>query len=365
VTRLGDLPLLTEDQPGTGGGMVELSDFRVEEIAAYAPSGDGEHCMVLLEKTDLTTPVALRRVCEGLGVDPARAGYAGLKDRHGITRQWISVHDVDPTRVDPMRVRQLALPGIQVLQAERHRNKIKTGHLRGNRFQIVLRDTVADGVQRAGEVLRRLEHTGLPNYFGDQRFGRQGDNAQRGLALLRGELRVKDRFQRRLLVSALQSAMFNAVLARRIEQQAVMRLWGGEVLQKVERGGMFVNNPDEIEIDQRRLEARELCITGPICGPRMPLPAPGSQALEQEQQVFLEHGVTPQHFAAMGRIARGGRRPLTVLVAAAVVAQVAEGLQLSFSLPPGAYATVLLREVTKQAVQREVEAEDHSLIESD
>ena len=121
------------------------------------------------------------------------------------------------------------------------------------------------------------------------------------------------------------------------------------MLQRVASGGLFVNDPSERELDQRRVDAGELCITGPICGPRMPLPREGSRALELEQQVFRRHDLAPEAFGALGRIARGGRRPLTVQVESATVEQVPEGLRLTFSLPPGAYATVLLREVTKPA----------------
>jgi len=327
--------------------MVELEDFHVEEIPAYAPSGSGEHCLVLLEKRDLTTPAAIRRLCGALGLDPAAAGYAGLKDRHGVTRQWISLH-----QVEPQRVRAVELEGLRVLEAQLHHNKLRPGHLRGNRFEVVLRGTVDDAMERARAVLGRLTREGLPNYFGDQRFGREGDNAAEGLRLLRGELKLRDRFKRRLLASALQSALFNDVLAVRTSQGMLRRIWGGEVLQRVDSGGLFISDPCERDLDQRRLDAGELCITGPICGPRMPLPAPGSQALELEQQVFQQHGVTPEAFGALGRIARGGRRPLTVQVESATVEQVPDGLRLTFSLPPGAYATVLLREVTKQEEAR-------------
>lgn len=338
-----ELPLLTKELPGSGGAVRELDDFYVEEIPAYTPSGSGEHCFALIEKRDLTTPAAIRRLCDAVGMNPEAAGYAGLKDRRGVTRQWISLHGADPQAL--LKVEQ---EGLRVLEAGRHGNKLRTGHLRGNRFRIVLRGTAVDGEARAAAALARLASEGLPNYYGGQRFGREADNAVQGLQLLRGELKVRDRFRRRLLISALQSALFNEVLARRVEQGDLRRLLGGEVLQKVESGGLFVNALEEREVDAARLAAGEVVITGPICGPRMPLPAADSPALALEQAVFTEAGVQPADFSALGRLARGGRRPLTVPVHDATVRPVPEGLRLDFALPPGAYATVLLREVSKQ-----------------
>jgi tRNA pseudouridine13 synthase len=335
-----DLPLLTADLPGTGGWMVELADFQVEEIPSYAPSGAGEHCLVLIEKRDLTTQEAIRRLCDALGLDARSAGYAGLKDRRGVTRQWVSLH-----RADPAAVSRVELSGLKVLEVGLHQNKLRTGHLRGNRFRVLLRGAQADADAVARRVLERLESEGLPNFFGLQRFGRHGDNAERGLRLLRGQLKVRDRFQRRLLASALQSQLYNDVLAARLSERTHRRLLGGEVLQKVESGGLFVS--EELDVDARRLAAGEVVITGPICGPRMMQPCPGSPALAVEERVLADHDISADDFASLGRIARGARRPLTVPVLGATVEPSSDGLWLGFALPPGAYATVLLREVTK------------------
>ena len=330
----------TAGLPGTGGWMAELDDFRVEEIPAYAPSGAGEHCLALIEKRDLTTPEAIRRLCGVLGVDAGRAGYAGLKDRHGVTRQWVSLQGACPEEV--LRVQR---PELRVLEAALHGNKLRTGHLRGNRFRAFLRGARQDGAPLALSVLERLAAQGLPNFFGQQRFGRQGDNAEQGLRMLRGQLKPRDRFRRRLLVSALQAHLFNQVLARRMEAGAHRRLLGGDVLQKVDSGGLFVS--DQEDTDAERLARGEVAITGPICGPRMVLPAPGSPAMALEQAVFQENGVSPEDFAKLGRIARGARRPLTVRVQHAGVDPASDGLWIEFVLPPGAYATVLLAEVSK------------------
>jgi tRNA pseudouridine13 synthase len=332
--------------PGSGGRLERLEDFRVEEIPAYLPSGAGEHCMALVEKRGLTTPEAIRRICSACGADPARAGYAGLKDKQGVTRQWISLHGVSPRRV-----RAVQVPDLQVLQADLHRNKVRTGHLRGNRFAVVLRGTSTDAPRLAEAILDRLTEEGLPNYFGEQRFGRAGDNAEQGRRLLRGEAAApREKFKRRLLVSAFQSLLFNSVLMRRLQQGVVGKLLGGEVLQRTDSGGLFVS--EEQLVDQQRLDAGEVVITGPICGTRMPWPLTGSPARRLEEQILTEHEIGPEDFKRAGRLARGGRRPIAVPVREARVEPIEQGaLRLTFTLPAGAYATVLLREVAKRDVR--------------
>jgi tRNA pseudouridine13 synthase len=339
------LPLATAELPGSGGAPREPEDFVVEEIPAYEPCGEGAHCFALIEKRGLTTPQAIARIARALELPAAAAGYAGLKDRAAVTRQWISLEGARPDALAA-----LALDGVRVLAARLHRNKLRTGHLRGNRFTIVLRGVHDGALARARAVLGALAAGGLPNYYGAQRFGRDGANARRGLELLRGG-RERDRTRRRLLVSALQSLLFNELLARRVAERALRVLLGGEVLQRVDSGGLFVS--DDRARDQARLARGELVVTGPICGPRMPLPLAGSPALALEEEVFAAHGLTPASFAALGRLARGGRRPLEVQLSATEVAEIADdagrpALRLEFALPAGAYATTLLREVAKR-----------------
>jgi tRNA pseudouridine13 synthase len=196
-------------------------------------------------------------------------------------------------------------------------------------------------------VLSCLARSGLPNYFGPQRFGRRGDNALRGLEIVHGARPLpQDRQQRRMLISAAQSLLFNQSLAWRVEQDALGRLLGGEVLQKCDSGALFVS--EDAAVDGPRLERKEVVITGPICGPRMPRPLEGSPARLQEDALLESQQVTLQDFGRLGRLARGGRRPLAVPLAEVELEPLAGGLRLSFALPPGSYATVLLAEVTKE-----------------
>lgn len=334
-----DLPKLASELPVTGGQLGGPEDFRVEEIPAYLPTGEGEHLYLLIEKRRLTTPQAVERLCRHLGASTREAGYAGLKDREAVTRQWISIFGGDARQAASFEHEEL-----RVLDISRHANKLRTGHLRGNRFTLVLHDVVADALGRAEAVLARIEQVGLPNYYGPQRFGRYGDNASVGLAALRGEGKLpRDRQRRRLIISAAQSQIFNEALAERLESDSLKRLCGGEVLQRLDSGGVFVS--EDTAEDQRRLDAKEVVITGPICGPRMPRALEGSPAALREQELFERLGVDPDAFSRFGRLARGGRRPLVVHPAEVGLVGAEDSLTLRFTLPAGSYATVLLREI--------------------
>ena len=180
------LPYLTGDLPGTGGTLRSRDDgdFRVDEVPAYPPEGRGDHVFVHIEKRGLTTPQAADAIAGALGVRGADVGWAGMKDRHAITRQWLSL----PPPCSPEVAAALTLDGISILAAVRHPHKLRTGHLRGNRFTLAVRGV--DGgaraaVRRAEAIAARLAQApGCPNWYGAQRFGVAGDNAARGRALL-------------------------------------------------------------------------------------------------------------------------------------------------------------------------------------
>src|SRR5581483_10492101 len=163
-------PLLTQGLPGLGGRLkVELEDFEVEEIPAYEPSGSGEFLYLWVEKRDMGAEYFTRQVARRLEIGPGEVGMAGLKDRRAVTRQWVSV----PAGAEPHLAR-LDGDGMRLLQVSRHGNKLRVGHLRGNRFRILLRDASADDAALAAVVQRLREH-GLPNYYGAQRFGKDGE----------------------------------------------------------------------------------------------------------------------------------------------------------------------------------------------
>lgn len=339
----------TAELPGTGGVLKATpADFVVEELPVYEPTGEGTHVFATIEKIDLTTPEAIRRLARALGVGDRDVGAAGMKDRRAITRQRLSF----PPPVTPEAVLALDLPGIKVLDARRHGHKLRTGHLSGNTFRLVVRELtcpVDEAVARARAILAALAvPPGLPNWYGEQRFGAAGDNAARGLAVLRGERPVpppRDGREKRLLVSALQSSLFNEVLARRLADGTFAQVIEGDVLKKVATGGTFVS-PDAA-VDGPRLASGEVCPTGPMFGPKMVAPTPGSAAARLEDEVLAAAGVRLDEFGR-GGLAEGTRRPLAVPLGDAHAEATDDGgLRVTFSLPPGAYATVALGEVTK------------------
>jgi tRNA pseudouridine13 synthase len=183
----GSLPFLTAELPGVGGVIKSRpEDFLVEELPLYEASGSGSHTYALIEKTGIGTREALDRLARALNVARRDIGLAGLKDAQAVARQWISLEHVPPERLD-----NLSLAGVQVLQATRHTNKLKPGHLRGNRFVIRLRRftlPLTEAARIAGETLAILSRRGVPNYFGPQRFGNHQDNHLLGKAVVKNDV---------------------------------------------------------------------------------------------------------------------------------------------------------------------------------
>jgi tRNA pseudouridine13 synthase len=334
--------------------------FIVEEIPAYPPSGEGTHTFLWIEKRDLTTFDAIARIAAALEIAPRDMGYAGLKDRHALTRQWLSAPGVEPARAlaigDPATDAGLA-PDLAVLIATPHPHKLRLGHLRGNRLEVVLTGTADDAELDALEGrFAALVARGVPNRFGAQRFGARGDNAAVGLALLRGERRERDRRRRRLLLSAVQSAVFNRALELRAATGDLAQVRLGDVLQKTETGGLFVST--DPAIDQERVDRGEVVPTGPLPGGREIEPPPDSPARAIEDEAIAAIGATRDDFLRAGRELPGARRPVLLKVTADGESFVREaageaggsdpagpGLRaarLRFSLPAGGYATVVI-----------------------
>jgi tRNA pseudouridine13 synthase len=327
-------------------------DFVVEEIAAYAPSGAGDHVFVRFTKTELTTLDAVRTIARALSCDPREAGFAGMKDKRAVTTQTLSVHA--PRGVDPKdlarRASALSLEGIAVHDATPHGNKLKPGHLAGNRFAITLR---AVPVERVGEVTRSLDrvaHEGIPNAFGPQRFGRGGDNPARALAWLRGEEpRPRDPRVARLLWSSLQSAVYNAVLDARVQDGTWATPVEGDLLKLRSSGGLFVCA--DVQTDRQRASGGELSPTGPIIGARMRRPEGSASELERRiAGEILGESFDLNRTRSLGE---GSRRALCLWVEGlrweeAKEAPGAPGgnrsacLRVYFVLPKGAYATTVL-----------------------
>ncbi len=189
-----NLPYLTRDFPGIGGSIKQRDeDFFVQELPLYDASGQGEHVYCEVQKAGMTTFEAIDRLAEFLNISPRDIGYAGMKDAHAVSRQIFSIFGTTEEAV--MR---LQLPELSVQWASRHTNKLRLGHLAGNRFAIRIRDVKPTDVVILQPVLKLLQERGIPNYFGEQRFGRRGNNHLLGAAMIRGD----DQTVLRLLLGA-------------------------------------------------------------------------------------------------------------------------------------------------------------------
>ena len=314
--------------------------FLVEELPAYLPAGEGPHTFVWIEKQGLTTLEALARLARALGVQARDVGYAGMKDRNATTRQWLSLPGVEPSLAAAVE-----MDGLRVLAARPHRNKLRVGHLHGNRFEVVLSEIVTGESDSLRAQLLHIAGHGLPNRYGRQRFGGAGDNAQVGIEILRGSRRERDARRRKLLLSAAQSAVFNRALDLRASSGGLTLVRLGDILQKTETGGSFAC--EEPERDQARVDAGELVPTAPLPGSRTMEPPAGTPARALEEQALADLGLAPAEFAQAGRDLPGARRPVVtpVTLGDPPLQEGSDGpgtVRLFFSLPAGSYATVLL-----------------------
>lgn len=327
-------------------------DFVVEEIPAYIPSGDGEHLYLWIEKRDFPAEQLLRHVARSLEISQSDIGCAGMKDRRAVTRQWLSV----PAKaVD--RIPLLESDRVSVLDNRRHGNKLRTGHLAGNRFTILVRTLGNSGaddepvsepvLETLQPALERMRQLGFANYFGDQRFGRDGETLLLGYDLLAGRKTPRDipysrrKFLLKLALSSVQSDLFNQTLAARIDDQLIATVLPGDVMEVVASGGKFT--VDDVAAEQIRCAAGETALTGPMFGLKMKQPT-GEPAL-REARILEQSGLTLDSFGGFGDLLSGTRRRYLIrpgeLTAAAEVA----GIRLQFTLPAGVYATTLVDEL--------------------
>lgn len=391
---------LTAKLPGTGGIIRQQpEDFQVEEIPLYEPCGEGDHLYLRVEKCGLTTYDLLRELAKALNCKERDLGYAGLKDAKAITRQTVSV----PLR-KPDDVKGLQIPGVTILSARLHRNKLRPGHLAGNHFRIRIHQPQPGGLQSAEAILGVLKETGVPNRFGDQRYGSLGNSHRIGGAILRddysraideiigdpGEIihagwqqaaeayhsgdletaiaklprhcrperrllemiragksprkavRAIPRKLLRLYLSAYQSSLFDRLVDMRLDTLKQILL--GDLAYKHINGACFlVTNP---VVDQPRVESFEISPTAPLYGYKTKL-AEGQTGL-LEQSILDKEQLTLESFNLSGGLAMAGeRRPLRVPIHTPECIMDKEDLLLSFSLPKGCFATTVLAEVMK------------------
>jgi tRNA pseudouridine13 synthase len=335
----GTLPFLTS---GDGiGGLLKQSpeDFFVDEIPAYEASGEGEFLFLHIEKRGIPTPDLLRHIEKVLSLKQFDIGCAGRKDANAVTRQYVSV----PVSASDL-IEKIESDQIKVLSAERHTNKLKTGHHRGNRFRIVVRDAVANADQLAAALIAEIEQTGFPNYFGDQRFGNAGTTDDLGFRMLRGErVRRMSRDGLRFTLSAVQSRLFNAWVTDRISDGLSRQVLDGDVMQVTTSKGPFVVT--DVATEQTRYDSHETVLSGPIFGPKMKQPEGISG--EREQAILDRFDLPREAFSKFKKLTSGTRRPMVIWPDDLSMQNVENGIEFSFTLPSGVYATCLMREIQK------------------
>ncbi|MGM9482142.1 tRNA pseudouridine(13) synthase TruD [Roseateles sp. NT4] len=313
------LPQWPNAYPATGASATLKflnEDFIVTELPLQPPSGAGEHIWLDVQKNGANTAFVAQQLAEAAGVNEWDVGYAGLKDRYAITRQWFSIYLPKGETPD---LTGLQHPEFKVLSQSRHVKKLRPGDLQGNRFRIVLRDVSGD--RDAIEAnLQAIASQGVPNYFGAQRFGFEGGNVEQGRAMLAREIRVRNPKKKGIYLSAVRSFVFNEVLALRIQQG----LWGqtlpGDVMDEAGRP------------------------TGPMWG--------RGRVVTTDQARALENGVAALHATLCDGMEHAGLdQERRALVACPVDMSwewpQAQQLVLTFSLPAGNYATSVLNEILR------------------
>ena len=317
---------------------VRAEDFQVEEILGYAADGDGEHVLLEVEKRGHETTWVARELARFAEVPVVGIGFAGLKDRHALTRQAFSVQLAGRREPD-----WAAFPhqDVRILSATRHRRKLKRGALAGNRFTLILRDIEGDR-EAAERVLSCIRTRGVPNYFGEQRFGRGGANVERARGMFAG--RRVDRHTRSMLLSAARSHLFNALLAGRVQDGCWDTPLDGEIWALAGSRSWFGPEPFDDALAQR-LARGDIHPSGPLWGRGEP-PAQGSAGARERSVAATETELVA------GLVAAGmdqERRALRLLPQALEGSWVEQGgaLQLRFALPAGSYATVVVRELAR------------------
>lgn len=330
--------------PATGRLRATAEDFAVDEDLGFAPDGAGEHVLLRVRKRGANTDWAARRIAALAQVSPRDVGYAGLKDRNAVTTQWFSVGLAGRPEPD---WGALAAEGLEVLEAARHGRKLRRGGLSGNRFGLVLRGLAGDRDAVAARLEQAAER-GVPNYFGQQRFGRDGGNLQLAGALFAGRLRERNRHKRGLYLSAARSFLFNEVLSRRVADGTWDRAVTGEVL--VLEGSRSFFRVDAVDAETGDRVARGDCHpSGPLWG-RGETPA-GGEAAALEAEVLAPYAEARAGLEAAGM--KQERRALRLPVAGLEWAfEGTDALRLAFSLPAGAYATSVVRELAVVASER-------------
>lgn len=348
--KMSDL-LYLHGQPQISGKIkTTAEDFRVTEDLGYLPDGEGEQLLVRLRKTGCNTRFVADALARYLKISARDVSFAGMKDRHAVTEQTFCLRLPGKEMPD---MSGFSLEGCEILQVSRHKRKIRTGALAGNAFSLIIRQ-ISD--QAAAEQrLALISRDGAVNYFGEQRFGRDGHNLTMAGQWARGEITIRDRNKRSLLLSAARSAMFNQVTSARLAAQGnLTTLLEGDCVQLTGRGSWFVATTDELDDVRLRLQQGELRLTAPLAGKGHA--GPQADALNFEQQI-LDQQPDLCDLLIKEKVEAARRAMLVVPKELRWQWLDSTTLKLDFWLPAGSFATSVVRELLQQGGEFEDIAE--------
>ena len=311
----------------------ECADFMVKENLGYSMAGEGEFVAVRVRKTDANTLFVGEKLAQFAEISTRNMSYAGLKDRRAVTEQWFSLQMPGKTTPD---FGDFQLEGIEILEVTRHNRKIRTGSLDGNYFDILLRNAMETDDLKVR--LENLSKFGFPNYFTEQRFGRDGHNLTQALRWAKGEIQVKDRKKRSFYLSAARSEVFNLVVSERLKQGVANRVLPNDIVQLSGSHSWFVaDEKEDLNVLQLRLEQGDLQLTAPLIGETA------------QPACSLENDIVQQHQDIVNLMKqerlKPARRPLLMKPKDFNWQFEETGLRLKFYLPAGSYATALVREL--------------------
>jgi len=333
-------------------------DFVVEEIPLYEFSGEGEHLILFVRKKNLATTEMIGQIARYLGIKNKEIGYAGLKDKHAMTKQYISLHKKHEEALENFN-----FEGIKIISKTYHNNKLRIGHLKGNRFYIKIKKVNPTSAAKIDEALKNIAKAGIPNFFGYQRFGNDGDNHVLGEKLAKGEAKERNPRVKKLLINAYQSHLFNLWLSRRLEinslvssfkveeietllnlpndavkkmkaQQHPFKLLNGDIMEHYPFGKLFEFEEDEKDL--LRFNEREISVTGLLCGKKVKMATGLAGEIEKDFDDTINADGARRFAWVYPTEIEGRFNP--------VEAQ----YEMNFTLPKGSYATVLIEEIAKR-----------------
>lgn len=336
-------------------------DFVVEEIPLYEFSGEGEHLVLFVRKKGLSTLELVSTLARYLGIQQKEIGYAGLKDKHAMTKQYISLHKKHEEALD-----KFEHESIKILSKAYHNNKIRIGHLQGNRFYIKLKKVNPTAAQKIDEALKNISEFGLPNYFGYQRFGNDGDNHILGEQIAKGEKKERNPKIKKLLISAYQSHLFNLWLSRRLEinslissfsvkelepilnfpndevskmkaQKHPFKLITGDIMEHYPHGRLFDYEGDENDLE--RFNKRDISVTGMLCGKKVKTSSGIAGEIEKDFNSDIQEDGARRYAWIYATQVEGRYLPIDAQY------------EMNFTLPKGSYATVLIEEIAKRKIK--------------